>query len=360
MTRAEIIHHRMLNQHLVGSGVRTPEEIVAGLGAMQAQEYAMVKWAVALRVPDSTDALIESAVSSGRILRTHVLRPTWHLVTPADIRWMLALTAPRVRVVMAYMDRQLEVDGKLLKRVHRTLVKALEGGRQLSRVAMQATLARAKIDASGPRLAHILIHAELDGLICSGAREAGHFTYALLEERVPPTQPKDRNDALVELARRYFSARGPATAQDFAWWSGLTVADAKKGMAQLREGFVREAINGIDHLFPTRTHNRPQRMNRAFLLPDYDELVIGYKDRAAFFASAAPSRVTEYNRSVLVDGSIAGSWRPQKLRDGAAIEIATFSAADSKSQRAITSAAEAFGSFLGRKVELTFRVQRAK
>lgn len=365
MTRAEIIRWRMANQHLVRSRVRAPEKLVAAMGAMQAQEYAMVKWAIALRVPNTTAAAIEDAVNTGRILRTHILRPTWHLVAPADLRWMLALTAPRVRAAMAYMDRQLEVDRALQKRVNRALAKALEGGRQLSRAAVQTILVRNKINVSGPRLAHVLIHAELDGLICSGARTAGRFTYALLDERVPPTKSKDRDEALVELARRYFSTRGPAAAPDFAWWSGLTISDAKNAMAQVEEGYGREVIDGLTYLFPEPAIDLPEKPGGAFLLPDYDELVIGYKDRAALFANAANAqaarfRVAEYNRSLLFDGCVVGSWRREESNKAAAIEIVSFSTLSQKARRAVIAAAELFGEFLDKTVEVTFRVQSAK
>ena len=231
-----IVSQRLFNQQLVDTRFQQAEEIVAWMGAMQAQEYAMAKWAIGLRLGTTNDGAIEAAFNAGRILRTHVLRPTWHFVAPKDIRWMLRLTAPRVRQAMAYMDRQLEVERRLIARSQRAFTKALQGGQPRSRTDLQLALTRAKVAASGPRLAHLLMHAELDGLICSGPRRERQFTYMLLDERVPSTKPLQRDVALAELTRRYFESHGPATVQDFSWWSGLSMRDATRGHRDARRG----------------------------------------------------------------------------------------------------------------------------
>ena len=287
---------------------------------MQAQEYAMSKWAIALRMADGAiDADIEQAFNAGKILRTHVLRPTWHFVAPADIRWLLALTAPRVHAASRYMHRQLELDAAVFKRSDAVLTRALEAGRFLTRTALQAELARAGVKASGPRLGYIMMHAELEGLICSGPREGLQFTYALLDERAPKARTLNREAALEELSRRYFASRGPATAQDFACWSGLTLTDARAGLESLGLEFERETHVGRVHAYkPARREMRSVK-GSAFLLPDYDEYVISYKDRSAL--RPTKKLTLAYNRVIIADGQIVGSW--QRSLAGGSVSVDT-------------------------------------
>ena len=201
------------------------------MGAVQAQDFAAAKWALALRMRSATDHSIEQAFNDGQIIRTHLLRPTWHFVAPEDIRWLLQLTGPRVNLKCGSAFRRFELDAAVFKRSHRALINALKGGKHLARAELRTVLDRAGVaTGDGIRFQHILIRAELDGVICSGPRQGKQFTYALLEERVPPAKPLTRDEALVELTRRYFTSHGPANLQDFVWWSGLTTADARRGI----------------------------------------------------------------------------------------------------------------------------------
>src|SRR5688572_10872776 len=222
---------RLHNQHISQVGFRQPAEVVGWLGAVQAQDYAAAKWALALRAPGLTDADVDRALADGSILRTHVLRPTWHFVLPDDIRWMLALTAPRINALSAYYYRQMGLDDATFARSNDVLAKALQGGQQRTREELAAVLHQAGI-YNGELLAftYLMIRAELDGVVCSGARRGKQFTYALLDERAPQARQLTRDEALAELARRYFSGHGPATLADFVWWSGLTVTDARSGL----------------------------------------------------------------------------------------------------------------------------------
>src|SRR5437773_6733489 len=220
MNNLEIAHGRLHNQHVTRRTLETPQTLVEWLGAVQAQDYAAAKWALGLRLHGMTDDNIEQAFTDGKILRTHVMRPTWHFVSPADIRWLLALTAPRVRAASAYYNRKLELDAAFFRRTHAVLANALQGGKQLTRDELASALQQAGIATEGEqRVTHIMMRAELDGIICSGARRDKQFTYALLDERAPQTRMLDRDEALAELARRYFTSHGPATLQDFVWWS---------------------------------------------------------------------------------------------------------------------------------------------
>ena len=159
-----------------------------------------------------------------------MLRPTWHFVLPRDIRWLLELTGPRVRALNAGMQRKAGLDAAVFRKAEQVLGAALSAGKYLARDELRIELNRAGLRTEGEfRFAYLLMHAELDGLICSGPRRGKQFTYALLDERAPTARTHDREQALVELTRRYFGSRGPATAHDFAKWSGLTVADARRG-----------------------------------------------------------------------------------------------------------------------------------
>jgi hypothetical protein len=396
MSPATLLRHRLAHQQLAGSRFTEPAALVAWMGAMQAQEYAMVKWAIALRVPGATEARIEAALDAGQILRTHVLRPTWHLVAPQDIRWMLALTAPRVHAACAFGRKEFGLTPALLKRANAIITKALAGGTHLTRDEIAPLLRRARLPTAGIPLAHLFIHAELGGLICSGPRRGKQFTYALLDERVPATPALTRDTALATLARRYFASRGPATAADFAWWSGLTLTDARAGIAALGRGFVAEKIGGQIYYFPTpaiataptpltsggrnskittadeppedgarRSPSTPSTPATAqklpapvsFLMPDYDEYGIAYEDRAALFA--APGYTGKYrevhhayNRMLVVDGRIVGSWKRTEKGPVVEIEIVPLAPLTAAAQKKIATAARRYAAYLGKEARL--------
>src|SRR5262245_47802820 len=242
----EIARRRLSNQRLAGKAHRLPEEVVAWQGAVQAQEYPAARWGLALRTSKgTTDAEVARAVDEGRILRTHVLRPTWHFVTADDIRWMLDLTAPRVRQRMAIYARNQGLESATVSRSLAIFERALGDGQHLIRAELGAHLARAGISAKGIRLALLTMFAELEGLICSGAYRAKQLTYASLAERAPNARVLPRDEALAELTLRYFRSHGPATARDFVWWSGLTAVDAKRGLEMIRA--KHEIVGGLKY-----------------------------------------------------------------------------------------------------------------
>lgn len=302
------ILQRLFNQQIVQTSLATAHQMVQWFGAVQAQEYAMAKWSLGLRMPDARDADIEKAFNDGEILRTHILRPTWHFVTPEDIRWMLELTAPRVHALNALHYKQLELDKKTLKRSKDLLIKHLQGGNFLDRVALQAIHERSKIRIEGLRLVLLLMHAELEGLICSGPRKGKQFTYALLAERAPRAKSLPREEALHKLAQRYFASRTPATVNDFAWWSGLTVKDAKQGAAMLPPQKVRSLT-------------KQERVRATFLMPNFDEYGISYKNRDAVTLHGHNAL---YNRAIIVDGVVAGSWKHSLTNKTAEVETNFF------------------------------------
>ena len=355
MTNSEIIHRRLLNQQIARSKFKRPQEIVTWLVAMQAQEYAMAKWAIGLRVPGLKDADIEKAFNEGAILRTHLMRPTWHFVTPADIRWMLALTAPRVHAVSGFMHRKLELDNKIFNRTNNTLVKTLRGGKYLTRQALRSALEKVKIATDETRLSHLMMNAELEGIVCSGPRVGKQFTYALLDERVPLPFRRtfNREAALSELATRYFASRGPATARDFANWSGLTMKDAMAGVATLSPDFAHQATDGKDYVF-VRTASKSNSFKAeqaTFLMPDYDEYGMSYKDRSAIFD---PNDLTAqirgnspvYNRMLVIDGKIEGTWHRILKNNSVAVETFPFTSLSKAKHQAVMIAVKRYRSFM--------------
>jgi hypothetical protein len=360
---SDIARRRLNHQRLLTPLGNDPAEVVHFLGAVQSQDYAGAKWALGMRTRGVTDADVERAFAEGAILRTHVMRPTWHFVTPADIRWMLALTAPRVKAGMAYYDRKLELDDAVFQRSNAAIERALRGGKQLTRQELASTLRRARIDVTaGQRLGHLMLRAELDALICSGARRGKQFTYALLEERVPPARPLGRDEALLELTRRYFAARGPATANDFAWWSGLTVGDAKRGIELAGGALQRETID--DRLYWSAAAAAVLPKNRspvAHLLPNYDEYFIGFRDRSAIGQRLDSSQLVTGGDAliahvVIVDGQLVGGWRRLSVRKEATVELRLVTRLSRSERSAIARAAETYAAFLGVPVKLELTV----
>ena len=323
------------------------------LGAVQAQDYAGAKWGIAQRTRGLSDAEIDKEIDDGTIVRTHVLRPTWHFVAAADIGWMLELTAPRVHAANAYWYRWLEVDDALARRSRTVLTKALREGKHLTRSELGETLTRAKIQVADPtRLACIVMRAELDGLICNGARRGKQFTYALLEARVANPSRLERDAALAELARRYFTTRGPATVDDFAWWSGLTKADARRGVEAAASHLRHESIDGKSYWSPDAERGIRISSPLTHLLPNYDEYIVSLKDRSAYGERLASSGVKPRSsalsgHSLVVNGQIVGGWKRTLVGRSVVVEPRPLVRLSEAERRSIGVAARKFGRFLG-------------
>jgi hypothetical protein len=358
LTATQIANQRLINQHLVNPTLEKASEVVALLGAVQAQDYASAKWGLAQRTRAATDPEIEKEITAGAIVRTHILRPTWHFVAAADIGWMLALSAPRVHAANGYWYRWLEVDDALARRSRTALTRALRDGKQLTRAELGQALTKAKIQVkSAQRLACIVMRAELDGLICSGARQGKQFTYALLEEVVPRQRTFDRDEAMLELAKRYFSTRGPATADDFAWWSGLTKTDAKRAAESAASDLQRQSIDGRSYWFPGPARLTRRKTPIAHLLPNYDEYFIGFKDRGAFAqrlrAAGIEARTDALSGHILaIDGQIVGGWGRTFRGKKAVIRLKPLQALTGAEDRSVGTAAKRFSEFLGVPVEV--------
>ena len=350
MTLSDIARLRLRQQSLDKPRFNEPRAAVAWLGAVQAQDYPATKFALGLRVKRATDTTIEAALDDGSILRTHVLRPTWHFVAPEDIRWMLDLSAPRVRKILAHHDRTLEITASLRARCNRVMAKALRDGTHLTREEIAQRLTRSRIEARGQRLARIVMHAELDGLICSGPRRGKQFTYALLEERVPPARPITREEARARLAMRYFASHGPAQLKDFAWWSGLTMKDAAEGLEAVKAGLCEKTLDDKSYwLVPARVPKL--KSPAAHLLSIYDEYTIAYKDRSALGGGEFATQLLRMGNaltSVLVlDGEIVGTWKRVLRKDAVDVVVSPLRRLSPGEKTAVVAAADRLATFLG-------------
>jgi hypothetical protein len=354
----DIVRHRLHNQLLSQTKLSQPSEVVAWLGAVQSQDYAGAKWAIAQRTNGLTDSLIDKAFDEGRILRTHLMRPTWHFVTPEDIRWMLELTASRVHAGNGFMYRQLELDRTIIRKSYTALEAALQGNKNLTRTQLALEFEKAGIIAQGQRLSYFMMSAELDGVICSGPRRGKQFTYALLEERAPGVKTLSRDEALAELARRYFSTRGPATLQDFTWWSGLTMADATNAIEMLKFQFGSEGIGKKLYWYDSSVSPAKEKSPTAHLLPNYDEYFIGLKDRSAIGKiieqlNLDPNNPAFIAHIIIIDGQIVGGWRRTLKRDMVILKLNLLTHLTKTENQAVRAAVEQYGKFLGLQIEIT-------
>ena len=352
----EIASRRLASQQIVRpyqqvSAPSQPADVVAHLVAMQAQEFAMAKWAIGLRLPTVNEKDVDQAFNNGQILRTHLLRPTWHFVTPSDIGWLLLLTAPRVKQVNAFMDRQCGLDAALFTQTNDLIAASLSGNKHLTRDELAMILDRANINANGFRLSHIMMRAELDGLICSGPRRSNLFTYALLDERAPNRKKLDRPEALAELTQRYITSRGPATIPDFSCWSGLTMKEATEGVAMNREAIKPEIIDGQTYYVDASQSARMGDVRATFLMPDYDEYGMGYKNRDAISHAELSGNLT-YNRMIIVDGTIAGAWKRTISGSKVKLALQLNQPLTQRQRERVAEAALAYGQFIGKAAEI--------
>ena len=331
--------------------------MIRRLVAVQAQDYPAAKWALGLRCRGVVDADVESAFNAGAIIRTHVLRPTWHFVDPADLRWLLALTGPRVHRMNGYAYRRFELDTAACRRGAKIVSKLLEGRTFLTRAEIGSALEAAGLSMAEPhRLGYMIMRLELDAVICSGPRRGKQFTWALLEERVPPAPVPGRDESLARLAARYFATRGPATAHDFSWWSGLTVADARR--AASAAGLEQETRNGVTWWRGPGRAPRAAAAPTAHLLPNYDEYFIGFRDRSSIGdrvrGRELPSRAF-WGHVVIVDGQLVGEWRRETTLDEVAVELNLMVTLGAAERKAVAAAAAAYGAFLELPAAVTTR-----
>lgn len=351
MRTSEVARLRLHNQGVGVSRFENPADVVRWFGAVQAQDYLGSLWALGLRLPRATEAEVERAVADASIVRSWPLRGTLHHVAAEDLRWMLRLCAPRTVARAAPRYRQLALAEATFAKSRRVLARALRGGRRLTRPELAAALERAGIPTGGQRLIHLLNRSALDGLTCYAARRGRQFTFALLDEWAPADRALGREEALAELAGRYFGSRGPATLRDFVWWSGLTTADARAGLEAASPRLSREVFEGETYWLPASAPAARGDAPAAYLLPAFDEYTVAYRDRGAVLDSSRASLVNAgggiLSPVVVVGGRVVGTWKRELKKDSVVVSTNLFAALKASERRAVEEAARRYGEFLG-------------
>lgn len=344
-----IARWRMHTLRLAGEPYASASEVVGGLLAVQSENHAHAAWAVATRTSGITAAGFDQLFDDGALLRTHVLRPTWHFVLPADIRWLVELTAPRIRRTFRQIQLDLAVDDAALDRSAEVIVEALGGGDHLTRAELGERLGEAGLPSQGQAIGLMMANAELACLVCSGARRGTQQTYASFEQRAPSARQLDRDEALAELALRYFSGHGPATERDLAYWATMTLSDVRAGIAEVRDQLGRLEHDGRTYWF-TRPPPQEARLEpRAQLLLVLDEYHNGYQDSRHVLdvRGIAPRGRGANVGMVLVDGQMVGNMRRTIKRSAVTFDVGLFRDLDGGELEALDAAAERCGRFLG-------------
>ncbi len=342
---------RLAAHGLLEPTFQSPLDCVSHMVAMQAQDPAMVKWAVGMRVKNGTELQVNKALDKGEILRTHLLRPTWHLVAARDILWLLDLTAPRILSGMKSRHKELGLTTKLLTKSITIIQRALIEHKVLTREEILAEFAKAKIDTGENRASHLLVFAELQGLICSGKSKNGKTTFTLLENRVKRTQSLNRQEALVKLAKGYFKSHGPATLQDFNWWSGLSATEARYALENIKNGLTEINFNGQTYYSDPTIRVTATNSEQVRLLPAFDELVISYKERTMMLEAEHHKKAISVNGifypTIIKDGRAIGTWKRTTAKDKVLVEMHPFG---KSSPAKLKKAATGYGYFLNKEI----------
>ena len=341
----EVLRRRLAANGLAQPVPSSPEGVVASLLAVQSQDVQPSAWSVAQRIVGGTEASVERARADGRLLRTHVLRTTWHDVARDDLRWLLHLTGPRVLASTAAVRRELHLDDDLLTTARRAVERALTDGHR-TRAEVATALAVAGLALDGRALGHVLMHLEVTGLVCSGERRGRWQTYALLDERVPPAAPLDHLQAVTDLVRRFLSGHGPAAAHDIAWWSSLRVSDVRAGLRELGDDAVREVLDGELELWSLAGAPHPAGDSGALLVQVYDEHLVAFT-RSKHLSD--PGRAVSTGGRpwlgvLLQDGRVAGSWGRTAGARGVRVHVVPFADLEPS---ALAGPVEQYGAFLG-------------
>jgi hypothetical protein len=344
---------RFRNQQLSDSKFNSVNDIAYWMGAMQAQDFNMSKWAFGIRLNDPKISAVNNAIDSGEIIRSHLLRPTWHYVSAADIYWILELTAPRIKSTLKSRDKQLGLTEDVFRKSNSVILKSLRDNNHLTRHEIVSNLVTANIAVDDNRASHLLYRAETEGIICSGKLKDLKQTYTLLQEWVPHKKTLYRDEALKELALRYFTSHGPATLQDFNWWSGFTIKDSRLALESVKSDLCSDIIDNNTYWFACNTVSSEVNTGEVFLLPAFDEYIISYRDRTASLRLVNHKKAVSNNGIfypvIVRNGQVIGTWKHSLKKDLVNFETNIFEnngfEMDAKSLKAFDN----FAAFLGKK-----------
>jgi hypothetical protein len=348
---ADVLRLRLENQGIARRAFRAPEDVVKWFGAVQAQDYLGALWGLGLRARGATEATVEAAESRRAIVRTWPMRGTLHFVAADDARWITRLLAPRIIARhSARWKRDFGVDARLLSRADDIITRALEGGKRLAREALYQVLESRRIRTGKSRGLHLLLGLAMQGRICFAGRLGKRHSFALLDEWLPRSRQIDGDEALAELASRYFTSHGPATPRDFMWWAGITARQAAVALDGARGQLTHARMDGADYWW--RDSGRRPRVRRGapriWLLPAYDEFTVAYQDRSLL--SAADPRISKMGLLgpvVVLEGLVAGTWKRTIHREAVLISTSLTRKLTLSETDALLEAARSYGEFLG-------------
>lgn len=354
MTHREIANYRVSSQKLLNTEKISPQEMVSHFGAIQAQDYAMAKWAIGSRSGVS-EKTIEEAIHSAEIIRIHLLRPTWHFVAANDIFWMLELSAPQVKKFTASIARKYDLDEKKLGKINGAIEKLLVGNNHLTRNEIMRELNLKSDSGAEFKAALIMMNAELDGIVCNGCMRGKQITYALLDERVREPKIKlTKEEGLAKLAKKYFESHGPATVSDFAWWSGFSVTTAKLALHLIESGLNSVQIESQTYWFGNSGFPNDNRASNMLFLPSFDEFLISYKNREASISFENQSKAFTKNgifKPIIVEnGQVIGTWKRTIKKESVKVETQLFETVDKNKKEGLVEVIKSYGIYLGSEI----------
>lgn len=357
MNRDTITKLRLYNQHIVHSGLKNPADVVARLGAMQAQDYPGALWSIGLRLPSATKADVDIAIAKRQIVRTWPMRGTLHFVPAEDVRWMLELMTPRVISSAAHRVRNLELNDAIFEQARHLFAKKLQGGKVLPRSGMNALLEEVGISTKGQRGIHIMWRLSQEGLLCFGPHEGKEPTFTLLSEWIPNAKSMPRDESIAKIALRYFTSHGPTTVRDFMWWTGLTSKDAKIGLEASKNQLVSENFDGALYWMPKNQRDSSSERT-AFLLPGFDEYMLGYRDRSAALDTEHGQKIVPGNNgmflaTIVINGKIEGLWKKKPLSKSMTLSALPFAKITPRDHVLLRRAADHYGEFIGTHITLS-------
>lgn len=357
MNFAGINHLRLHNHQIVSSDFSTPKELAGWMGAMQAQDYEMAKWAIGVRLPSSTREDIEEAIEKSHIIRTHLLRPTWHFISAEHFPWLLKLSRPRVMVTMRSRHKQLGLTKEIIAKSNRTIKEILARDQPLTRSELLEQLEEAGFENKDNRISHLLLRAELDGIIGSGPSRGTKYTYTLMEDHLSHVSAFDKEEARTKLARLYFQSHGPATLEDFVWWSGLTKTSSRKAIKMLRPELISEEIGDYKYWFFDEFGQAVNNELSIYLLPAYDEYVVSYRNREMIISGEDEAKAISANGIfrpvIVVNGEVKGIWKRMVKSDSVKVKLKFFENPGSEVKELAAGQAERFANFLEKELKLT-------
>jgi DNA glycosylase AlkZ-like len=358
MVLSDITRLRLHNQQLLGHSFKRPADVVRWFGALQSQDLASCLYAIGLRMQGPSQPAIEQAIADRSIVRSWPMRRTIHCMPAEDARWMVRLLAPRQNVRMGSYYRKAEISDDVLKRAGKTIESALAGGKRLTRSELYRELDAAGVATSAAagamRGLHILVHWAQAGLICMASRQGKQQTFALSDEWMPRGRDLSGEEALAELTKRYFQSHGPATVRDFAWWAGLTMAEAKRGLWLITDSLERLKVQEVEYWL-TRDARAAKRFskNSVFLLPAFDEYTVAYADRSATADEAILPKISHgIAANIVIDGRIAGTWKRKLSRDTVIVTCKLLRRLTRDERAGLTKAVEEYGRFIGQSASI--------